>query len=49
MLIVLAGLVTDKHPEGFFGLQCHAGKEGQVRFRKIRVHELKGDTLTTKP
>jgi hypothetical protein len=29
-----------EYPEGFFGLQIHAGKQGKVQFRNLRVKEL---------
>jgi len=32
---------TDEYKEGFFSLQIHSGKEGQVHFRNIKVKELK--------
>lgn len=31
---------TDQYEEGFFSLQIHAGKEGTVLFRSIKVKEL---------
>lgn len=33
--------VTDEYLKGFFSLQIHSGKEGEVHFRDIRVKELK--------
>lgn len=32
---------TNDYSEGFFSLQIHSGKEGQVRFRNIKLKELK--------
>ena len=32
---------TDKYMKGFFSLQIHAGKQGTVHFRNIKVKELK--------
>lgn len=31
---------TDEYRQGFFSLQIHAGKAGQVRFRNLKVKEL---------
>lgn len=32
---------TDEYSKGFFSLQIHSGKEGQIQFRNIKVKELK--------
>ena len=32
--------IDDQFLEGFFGLQIHSGKQGEVHFRKIKVREL---------
>jgi hypothetical protein len=32
---------TEEYKQGFFSLQIHAGKEGQVLFRNLKVKELK--------
>jgi arylsulfatase A-like enzyme len=32
--------VTDEYPSGYFGLQIHAGRRGEVHFRNIKVKEL---------
>jgi len=32
---------TEEYPKGFFSLQIHAGKEGMIHFRNIKVKELK--------
>ncbi|YCM46925.1 sulfatase-like hydrolase/transferase (plasmid) [Verrucomicrobiaceae bacterium 227] len=32
---------TDEYQQGFFGLQIHAGKAGEVHFRNLKVKELK--------
>jgi len=34
-------LVNDELKKGFFGLQIHRGKEGKIRWRKVRIRELK--------
>ena len=34
-------LVNDELKKGFFGLQVHRGKEGTIRWRKVRIRELK--------
>lgn len=31
---------TDEYTKGYFGLQIHSGKEGQIQFRNIKVKEL---------
>lgn len=38
--IPAAHWLNSEYLEGFFGLQIHAGKQGQVEFRNIRVKEL---------
>ena len=38
--VPMTNLVDDVDSEGFFGLQMHSGKQGQVRWRNIRVKEL---------
>ena len=35
-----AHLIDDQFLEGFFGLQIHSCKQGEVHFRKIKVREL---------
>jgi hypothetical protein len=32
---------TKEYLKGFFGLQAHSGKEGQIQFRNVKVKELK--------
>ncbi len=32
---------TQEYKQGFFSLQIHSGKEGEVHFRNLRVKELK--------
>ncbi|MDQ8182125.1 DUF1080 domain-containing protein [Pelagicoccus sp. SDUM812005] len=38
--IPAANYDTDTYFQGFFGLQVHSGKEGEVHFRNIKVKEL---------
>ncbi|MDQ8187440.1 DUF1080 domain-containing protein [Pelagicoccus sp. SDUM812002] len=38
--IPAANYETDTYFEGFFGLQIHSGKEGEVHFRNVKVKEL---------
>ncbi|WP_372807153.1 DUF1080 domain-containing protein [Pontiella sp.] len=38
--IPAAHLVNDEYKQGFFGLQIHAGKQGTVHFRNLKVKEL---------
>lgn len=35
------------YPKGFFGLQVHAGKQGQMRWKNLRVKELTGTQVDT--
>jgi len=39
--VPVSHIVNDEYLEGFFGLQIHSGKAGKIRFRNIRVKELK--------
>jgi len=39
--VPVSHVVNDEFLEGFFGLQIHSGKQGEIRFRNIRVKELK--------
>lgn len=39
--IPAANWKTDKYTQGFFSLQVHSGKEGEINFRNIKVKELK--------
>jgi len=39
--IPAANWEDDEYPKGYFGLQVHAGKQGEVHFRNLKVKELK--------
>ena len=39
--IPAANWEDDEYPKGYFGLQVHAGKQGEIHFRNLKVKELK--------
>ena len=39
--------VNDEYTKGFFGLQNHSGKKGEVHFRNIKVKELNTESAHT--
>lgn len=41
--IPAANWESDEYLKGYFGLQVHAGKQGTIHFRKIKVKELTND------
>ena len=38
--VPMANFIDGENREGFFGLQMHSGKQGQVRWRNIRIKEI---------